>query len=710
MKKILNKAWKNVIIIKYRKGGVGMKKWIISELDKKKINELASGFGLPVFTAMLLCIRGMTDEKAISDFMNFDGSLEHPMKMKDMDKAVSRIRDAYYSNERICVYGDYDCDGVTATALLFSYLDSISANVCYYIPDRNTEGYGMNINAIDKLHKDEVKLIITVDNGIAAFKEIDYAKTLGIDVIVTDHHKTQDKLPNAVAVIDPHRMDETASFHDYCGAGIALKLAIALEANPVSIIENYSELAAIGTIADLVPLSGENRDIVKAGLLRLENTERQGISELLKLAQIDKISAGNIAFRLAPRINAAGRLGNVHDALELFLTEDEDKAQEYAEKLSGLNVKRQSIENEIYNDICSRLDADPMLTADRIIIISSEDWNPGVIGIVSSKITERYGKPSIIISEGPDICKASGRSVSGFSLVDAVFSCADMLEKYGGHPMAVGLSIRRSNINKFRKAMNEYADKLEFMPLPSVNLDCTLRPAQISVDMVHQLHAFEPFGYGNPKPVFAIVNMRLDKITPLSEGKHIKLSVSRDEARLNLVKFSTSPDEFPYPEGSLIDLSISLDINIYRGKEYLSFLVKEIRPSGFDSEAAMLEVQIYDDYRRGKLSPKLKELYPERSDFAAVYRFVRSHPQSVYSIDMLISSIGSNTLGAFRLLMILDIFSELRLIEYTRQCDFLKISVAGAGSKVQLEGSGIYRKLKEDIENVRNTEVLSGLS
>ena len=687
-----------------------MKKWIMSELDKKKINELASSLGLPVFTAMLLCIRGMTDRKTISDFFSYEGSFEHPMKMKDMDKAVERIKDAYYSNEKICVYGDYDCDGVTATALLFSYLESISANVCYYIPDRGAEGYGMNTDAIDRLHKDGVKLIITVDNGIAALKEVDYAKELGIDVIVTDHHKTQDKLPNAVAVIDPHRIDETAAFHDYCGAGIALKLAIALEANPVSVIENYSELAAIGTIADLVPLSGENRDIVKAGLLRLENTERQGLSDLLRSSGIDKISAGNIAFRLAPRINAAGRLGNVYDALELFLTEDEDKAQEYAEKLSRLNVKRQSIENDIYNDICSILDADPRLTAERIIIVSSEDWNPGVIGIVSSKITERYGKPSIIISEAPDICKASGRSVSGFSLVDAVFSCADMLEKYGGHPMAVGLSIRRSNIEKFKKAINEYADKLEYMPLLSVKLDCTLKPSQISLDMVEQLQAFEPFGYGNPKPVFAIVNMRLDKITPLSEGKHIKLSVSRDEARLNLVKFSTSPDEFPYPEGSLIDIAISLDKNFYRGKDYLSFSVKEIRAAGFDSEAAMLETQIYDDYRRGKLNPRLTELYPERSDFAAVYRFVRSHPQSVYSIDMLIGGIGSNTLGAFKLLMILDIFSELRLIGYTRQCDQLKISVAEAGSKVQLEGSGIYRKLKEDIENVRKSKVLSGLS
>ena len=643
-----------------------MKKWVNSELDKNMVRQLAGSFQLPSFTAMLLVIRGMTEKEQIEAFFDRDCALPDPFSIKDMDLAVERIRRAMTENEKICVYGDYDCDGVTSTALLYSYLESLFADVMYYIPDRNAEGYGMNRSAVDALHEQGVKLIITVDNGISALEEIRYAGELGIDVVVTDHHTPQDVLPGAAAVVDPHRLDDDSPFKDYCGAGLALMLAIAMEGDVFSVLENYSDLAAFGTVADLVPLVGVNRSIVKTGLGLIANCERPGIAELIENAKIDKINAGNIGFRLAPRINAAGRLGSPYDAMTLLLTEDEQEAKDKSELLRSLNVQRQSIENEIYEDICRMLRERPELTFDRVIVVSSENWNPGVIGIVASKITEKYGKPCIIISEDSPVCKASGRSVAGFSLVDAIFACSDLLEKFGGHPMAAGLSIRRERIARFRCAINAYADRLSYMPPLSVRVDCNLNPGAIVMDMVHQLQAFEPFGYGNPKPIFGLTDMKLEKIVPLSNGKHIKLVMSRGNARLNIVRFSTSPEEFPYEEGCELDCAVSLEMNLYQNKEYLSLNLKDVRPSRFDTEKAMLEMQLYELYRRGVIHPDVAGRLPTREDFAAVYRYLKKHPRPLYTVDSVLSAVVCQTLEAFRLLMVLDIMEELKLIRYTR--------------------------------------------
>lgn len=687
-----------------------MKKWIPSEFDKKQVKELSRRFGLPPFTAMLLVIRGISGQEEIETYFDSGCKLADPFLLKDMDKAVERIRKALNSYEKICIFGDYDCDGVTATSLLYSYLETCNANVTWYIPERSKEGYGMNMKAVDTLKEKGVSLIVTVDNGITAIDEIKYAESLGMDVVVTDHHKPEALLPHAVAVVDPHRLDDDSPYKDYCGAGLALKLAAALEGDEFSIIENYAELAAFGTIADLVPLTGENRSIVKAGLLRMNNTERPGLSRLMESAQIQSVNAGNVAFRLAPRVNAAGRLGTASDALTLFLTEDDEEAGRLAEKLSALNAERQNIETRIYEQICRMLESNPALTYDPIIVVSSEGWHPGVIGIVSSRITDKYGKPSIIISEDDEVCKASGRSIAGFSLVDAVFDCSELLEKCGGHPMAVGLSIRRERIGEFRRRINAYADRQPEMPLPSLKLHCNLNPDTLVLDMAYQLQDFEPFGYGNAKPVFGITKMTLDKIIPLAGGKHIKLAVSRDKARLNIPKFYTTPEEFPYPEGSVLDFAVSLDINCYQQKENLSFSVKDIRPAGFDCEAAMREVQLYENYHRGVFAPALADKLPSRDDFAAVYVFLKRNPRPVYSVDMLASSLKGQSIGAFKLLMILDILKEEGLITYTKECEKLLIGLVPVNGKVNLEQSAIYKKLKEDIDHVRNNaEILPGL-
>ena len=677
-----------------------MKQWIISGADKEKVNMLVEKYGLPTLTAVLLSIRGITEQEDIEQFFSQETELSEPFLLKDMDKAVERIKKAVTAGEKICVYGDYDCDGITATSILYLYLESVFANVMYYIPDRNAEGYGMNMGAVKKLKEEGVQLIVTVDNGISAINEIDYANSLGIDVVVTDHHKTQDILPKAVAVVNPHRTDDTSPYEDFCGAGLALKLAMAMEGEQFSIIENYGEIAAIGTVADLVPLTGENRTIVKAGLQNIANTERVGLSSLIQVSGIDTVNAGNIGFRIAPRINAAGRLGTTSDALGIFMTEDSEEALSKAKILNELNAERQSIELDIFNEICDYIKKNPEYSYDRVIVVSSEKWNAGVIGIVSSGVTELFGKPSIIISESGEICKGSGRSVSGFSIVDAVFACSEYLEKYGGHPMAMGFSIKKENIEPFRKAINDYANKIDKMPLSAVKIDCKLNPEKIFPEMVHEIQEFEPFGYGNSKPVFALCEMRLDKIIPLKEGKHLKLAVSRNNARLNMMKFSTTVDEFPYSEGDILDFAVCLETNIYQGRENISFSVRDIKLSGVANERIMYSLQEYDKYKSGILSDKIIKILPTRENFAAVYKYIASTKKRYYFIDSMLYKIHNVEINAFKLLMILEILSERGLIEYEREFDRLKIAVVDIKVKVNLQASPIYIKLKEDISHV----------
>ena len=675
-----------------------MKKWIVPELDKNMVRKLQSDFELPVFTSMLLTLRGITSREDIIRFFSDEPELDDPMNITDMDKAASRIRQAVRSSEKICVYGDYDCDGVTSTALLYTYLQSVFANVIYYIPDRNSEGYGLNKKAIDKLAEKNVSLIVTVDNGISAIDEAEYAASLGIDLVITDHHKPLDILPKAVAVVDPHRQDETNSFRDYSGAGLALKLACAIESSSFMMLENYSDLAALGTVADIVPLTGENRLIVKSGLSFLNNTERVGLYSLFESADINNVTAGTIGFRIAPRINAAGRLASPYGALELLLTENEDFAMGKAQSLDELNSRRQQIENEIFEDVCRRFSEQPSLLLERVIIVAGEGWNAGVIGIVCSRITEKYGKPSILISVQDDICKASGRSISGFSLVDAVFYCSRYLEKYGGHPMAVGFSIKKENINDFCKAMYACADKEEHMPAQTLKLECNLNPDIINPDVVRQLEAFEPFGCGNPKPVFGLKNMKLDKIGTVGAGKHLRISVSRDRSRFTMMKFFSTVQDFPFAEGDVVDIAVSLELNLYQGRENTTFIIKDIKPAAYDTEKDIIALQDYESYKMGKILPK-GDVYPERADFERVYRFIRSHRQPVYRIDGICSALEG--LGAFRLLMILDIFSEIDILRYERDCDLLRIELVDVKVKSSLDVSYTYKKLREDINNAR---------
>lgn len=675
-----------------------MKNWTVPEFDIKIVERLKKDLGLPDFVAKLLTIRGITERKEIERFFH-QSELMDPLSMKDMDKAVKRIKDAVTSMEKICIYGDYDCDGVTSTAILYLYLQSVYADVMYYIPDRNSEGYGMNLKAIDKIKEQNINLIITVDNGITAVKEIDYANSLGMDVVVTDHHKPLDILPRATAVVDPHRSDETAVYRDYCGAGLALMLCIALENDAEMIIENYSDLAAIGTVADVVPLTGDNRLIVKSGLKNIEYSDKIGLTELIEKSGVKTIDSTAIGFRLGPRINAAGRLASAYDALKLFITEDEFTACSKAELLGELNSRRQQIEQSIMNQISEIFEKNPSLAYQRIIILSSNKWNSGVIGIVCSKITEKYGKPSILISEEGEICKASGRSVEGFSLVDAVFSCSDLLEKYGGHPMAVGFSIRQENIPEFIQKINAYALQLEHMPLLSIKIDSFLDPSVINTEMIEQLKYFEPFGCENEKPVFALSGMRLERVTPVGNGAHLRISVSKNSSRMDMMKFFTTYSDFPYHEGDILDFAVSLEENEYNGKKSVSLYIKDIRFSGVNVKEIMYGIQDYELYQNGKIPKILKTECPERADFADVYRYVASSEKSRHTVQTLCMKVSKKPMNSFKLLMILDILAELGHIDLKKNADILDISLPEQKIKVSLDTSYIYHQLKGDAKN-----------
>lgn len=682
-----------------------MKKWTVAKLNKDRAVAISGRHDLPMLIAMLLDIRGITDDDAINDFLYNDSVLSDPFDAKDMDIAVERIKKAVEEFEKICVYGDFDADGVTSTALLYSYLEAVGANVMFYIPAREGEGYGMNKDAVNLLYENGVKLIITVDNGIAAVEEIAYAKTLGIDTVVTDHHMPNSVLPDAVAVVDMHREDCQSSFKELSGVGVALKLVMAIEgeySDSKQVLENYSDLACLGTVGDIVPLIGDNRVIVKNGLMHMSNSDRCGINALVEESGLSnrKITTGNISFSLVPRINAGGRLGLSKKTVSMLLTDDEETAYDIAQELCEDNTQRQSIEKEILDDINERIKRNPSIVQNRIIVVCGENWHQGVIGIVASRIKEIYGKPSIVISVSDDGCRASGRSVKGFSLCDAVFACSDLLTQFGGHPMAVGFGIVKENIDAFIKAINEYAKTVQ-MPAYEVELDCKLNPAQLSVSLANQLLLLEPYGAGNPTPLFGLYNMKLTDIHEVGNGKHLKLSLSRGDSVIAAMKFSTTKESFPYGIGDIVDCAVTLDKNVYNNVESLSVIIREMRFSSVDEDALLSSKETFEAFCRGDFITKeqSKSLLPTREEFAVVYRFLRANNGFKHSIEVLHHRLNSDKISYGKLRVILESMNELSLIKIYEGMYDTSVILCEVQGKVNLDHSLIISKLKEVGEN-----------
>ena len=560
------------------------KKWEYRELDDEKINSIASKFGVPKLLATVLVSRGIVDDEEIKVFLKPTRNDFHdPYLMPDMEKAVDRIVNAIESQEKVIIYGDYDVDGITSITVLKKFLkNSCGLDVGYYIPNRLNEGYGLNNGAIDKIKKDGYSLIITVDCGISAIEEIEYANKLGMEVIVTDHHEPLDILPSAIAVVDLKRKDNTTyPFDSLAGCGVAFKLCQALGMR-LDIDEKeylkYLDIVCVGTISDIVPLVDENRVIAKLGLKLVEVTRNPGLKSLLNAAGYKDINSTTISFGVAPRINACGRMGHEEEALKLFLTENMVEASTITGKLNEYNRQRQEIEKNIYDEAIRMIEKNG--EDKKAVVLGSHNWHHGVIGIVSSKITEMYYKPSILVCfEGED-GKGSGRSVAGFDLHGALVDLSKYLEKFGGHEMAVGLSIKKSEFNRFKEAFEKYAEDKNIGELvPVIEIDKLVDFRDVNIDTVRQLDLLEPFGEANRSPIFAFKNLRIDSIRALSDGKHLKMTLKENGIIVNAIGFNLGDLSREYMIGDRIDIAGNLEINSFNGKDSIQINIKDIMKS-----------------------------------------------------------------------------------------------------------------------------------
>ena len=682
-----------------------MKVWSVAKVNKERAIAMASKLEIPPLLAMMLDIRGITKEEDVINFLQENKDFSDPFLMKDMDKAVERITTAVENGEKICVYGDYDADGVTSTSLLYSYLrDSLGADVMFYIPTRTGEGYGMNKSAVDKIHSQGITLIITVDNGISAREEIDYANTLGIDTVITDHHMPSGAIPKAVAVVNAHQKDDKSPFKDFSGVGVAFKLVMAIEgeyADVDSLLENFSDIATLGTIGDIVPLVGENRTLVKNGLRHIQNSDRIGINAMKQESGIaeKEINSSNVAFTLVPRINAGGRLGSSEKSVNLLLTEDEDEAVTIADKLGMDNRERQSIEKEILASIDEEVRRTPNIVNDKILVFAGKGWHQGVVGIVASRIKEIYDKPTIIIGIDDDgVARGSGRSVEGFSLCDAVFACSEHLTHYGGHPMAVGISLEKEKINDFRKAINAYCKDIK-MPYNILHIDCKLNPNQLDLSILDCLSYIEPCGASNPSPIFGLYNMTIIATKEMGNGKHMRITLSRGQGQVPVyaVYFNHNFQSCSYRNGDIVDVAVSLDRNIYNGQENLSVIIKDIKYSQSNNEELIDSERIFDKFaKRYKLTKnEVMSILPTRNDFAYVYRFLKQNKGFIYGEYALVNALNYK-ISMGKLIVILYSMKELGLINW-QQGLYQSIIEMKESGKVNLEDSVFIKKLKEGI-------------
>ena len=677
-----------------------LRKWEVRPLDKERAAAFAQTYGVPFFLAMLMNIRGLDDAAHLREFLGEGEPLSDPFLLKDMDKAAARITRAVDNMEKIAVYGDYDADGVTSTAMLYSYLETRGADVIFYIPQREGEGYGMNMGAVEYLKEQGVSLIVTVDNGISSVQEVARANELGIDVVVTDHHRPQEILPDAVAVVDAYRPDDTSPYKHFSGVGVAFKLLMALEdgaGDVEDLLEAYSDLAAIGTIGDIVPLTGENRTLIRAGLERLSQSDRPGVQALLENAGIagKVLTSTNVAFTLVPRINATGRMGAPERAVRLLISGYEEEAEVLSEEICADNEERRRVEAEIAEAAFVDIEAKGYMK-DRVVVVDGENWHHGVIGIVASRVTERCGKPCMIISRGETEAKGSGRSIEGFSLFEAICACGDLLIKFGGHPMAAGITLKPENIEAFRKRINQYAaEHFPQMPTQTVTLDCKLNPAALSVSMAQSLTQLEPFGNGNPQPVFGLFNMELSNVTPVGGGGHLRLTLEKNGAVITAMRFNTKPEELPYHIGDKIDLAVQLEAREFRGQPSLTVIVRDMKFAAFDTEKNIASLASFEKWQRGEvLSAEDKNrLYPDRACLAAIYRALRTVNGKETDQVRFVSQFGKDmTLGLFKTALL--VFEERGLVHSEIADDTFTATLIETSGKTDITRSPVLLALQ----------------
>lgn len=662
-------------------------KWKISERSGE-IPEALLAAGYPPLLAALLNIRGISTAEEAEKFLHCgEESLIDPMRMKDMDKAVRRIKTAFEKEETVAVYGDYDVDGITSTCLLTDWLRSRGISCYPYIPDRIEEGYGLNIPAIDKLKSRGVSLIISVDCGITAAEEAKHAREVGVDLIITDHHECREQtLPDAVAVIDPKQLGCGYPNKNLAGVGVAMKLICAVEGKGAEVLRHYADLVAIGTVADVVPLTDENRYIVRMGLGMIEQTSRPGIAALLHESGVEdkKISSSTIGFTLAPRLNAAGRLGCVSVAGKLLMTSDRAEACRLAAELCELNRRRQHLETEIWDDASGMMDGKKPETP---IVLASEKWHQGVIGIAASKLAEQYSLPTIMICLDGEKGKGSCRSFGGFNLFDALSACSEYLEGFGGHALAAGLNIKRSKLHEFCAALGEYYKQNKPEELPTLNCDIEIRdPKMLNMEGVESLSMLEPFGSGNPRPTMCILGARLERLMPIGGGKHLRLSVSFRGCSFECVFFSHTQEELGVGVGDCVDIAFTPQINEFRFRSSVQLQLTAVRRHD--------PRPLCERLLRGMPASEAAAYCPDRGAFVKAWRRIQAAGGAVASdIDGVIRQCPSG-LEPERFCICLLALSELGLLRSAIPGSVLGARIVPKAGKVNLDDSKLIKRLK----------------
>lgn len=667
--------------------------------------------GVPTLVAATLCARGMTDLAEAKGLLSSgEDQLQDPFLMKDMDLATARIGRALRNGEKIAVYGDYDVDGITSTCLLTHYLRAQGGDVCYYIPNRLSEGYGVNREAVEELARQGVRLMITVDCGITAVEEVAYASGLGIDVIITDHHECKEEIPAAVAVVDPHRKDCPYPFKDLAGVGVALKLVMALggEKRYRALFQEYADLAAVGTVADVMKLLGENRTIVRVGLNHLKKTRRRGLYALMvEAGTLNRaITSTTVGYCLSPRINAAGRMGRAVTAAELILTEDNSQAELLAHELCELNRQRQAVELEIFNQCLALLAGRKQYDC---LVLADKAWHQGVVGIVASRLSEKYACPSFMIHLSGGTGKGSCRSWGGFNLFAALESCSDLLLDFGGHELAAGFTIEEKNIPAFRQRMNQYARKFRGgkAPVSCLQVDVSIGQAgRVTLSEVEALDALEPYGAGNARPVFCLRGATLERVQNVGQNRHLKLRLSKGSAQFDGIFFSAVAQTCGVVPGDRVDAAFYLQINEFRSSRTVQLQMVDIRPSLSGSAREEESLQLVGRCLQGQeLRPRdAVRLLPSRDQCVCLWRALQhTVPPDGLEADYLplLRRLSGALHGAepfLRTALCLEVFRERGLLQSLRQGDSIRLHLTGQGKKVALDRSEYLLRLHQALD------------
>ena len=669
--------------------------WNVAEPETRAVNALVQN-GYAPLTAMILSSRGIDSPEAAHAYLGCDAALPDPFLMTDMDLAAGRVGLAMSRGEKIAVFGDYDVDGITATCLLTDFLRSHGADVVSYIPGRLEEGYGLNPIAINQLHGEGVKLIITVDCGITAVEEAKLCAKLGIDLVITDHHECKDVLPQAVAVVDPHRPDGGYPHKNLSGVGVAFKLAAALCGDQEAVLDEYADMVCLGTVADVMLLQGENRVFVSRGLQSLRNTRRPGIAALMKESGCapEAVSASSIGFMLAPRINAAGRMGQINLAVDLFLTHDPELAATLAAQLCDLNRQRQAVESEIYDQAVSML---PPRKTPEAIVLADETWHQGVVGIVASRIAEEFCCPTFLICLDGEHGKASSRSFGGFNLFSSLTTLAPLLESYGGHELAAGFTISRGQIPAFRSRICELAAAYyrDDTPRTCIDIDCAIPPEMLTIPGIESLAALEPCGNGCPKPTLMMGKLTVDRISMVGGGRHMRLRLRSGRHLINAIYFSANPESASIQPGDQVDVAFTPQINEFRGERSVQMNILDIRPCC--CAPCSPEVATYHALQQNRITAEdAAQLLPDRATLGLVWRYLSAQGSIRETPMCLCRKIvrwSGTALSLGVMLTCIDIFSDVGLLQAQRQHKYLLIQTTPGSGKADLNQSQTMQAL-----------------